>query len=223
MEPPSYEEASRQPSAQPTAASDLFPPPPTYDASLSCPPTPPPAYREAVRPDPFPVLALLSVPTAVTSHPQRSTGVTVHPVTQITVQPQASPARAPAPASTAVSSGSRQGTGVTVHPVTQIGATPRVSSRQTQPTAVVCQPQPVPIAVQYLKDAPGLVRCPHCSHLVTSKVTYVPGTAAWCWCVILALSGLICGFCLIPLMVRGMQDAHHSCPQCGNNLHIHKR
>uniref|UniRef100_A0A3Q0S7T2 LITAF domain-containing protein n=1 Tax=Amphilophus citrinellus TaxID=61819 RepID=A0A3Q0S7T2_AMPCI len=122
-------EASRQPSAQPTAASDLFPPPPAYDASLS----------------------------------------------------------------------------------------------QTQPTAVVCQPQPVPIAVQYLRDAPGLVRCPHCSHLVTSKVTYVPGTAAWCWCVILALTGLICGFCLIPLMVRGMQDAHHSCPQCGNNLHIHKR
>uniref|UniRef100_A0A3P9BZC7 LITAF domain-containing protein n=1 Tax=Maylandia zebra TaxID=106582 RepID=A0A3P9BZC7_9CICH len=93
------------------------------------------------------------------------------------------------------------------------------------PIAVVSQPQPVPIAVEYLRGAPGLVRCPHCSHLVTSKVTHVPGTAAWCWCVILAMEYcmLICGFCLIPLMVRGMQDTHHSCPQCGNPLHVHKR
>uniref|UniRef100_A0A669EW87 LITAF domain-containing protein n=1 Tax=Oreochromis niloticus TaxID=8128 RepID=A0A669EW87_ORENI len=103
------------------------------------------------------------------------------------------------------------------------GAAPRGNSRQTQPIAVVSQPQPVPIAVEYLRGAPGLVRCPHCSHLVTSKVTHVPGTAAWCWCVILAMAGLICGFCLIPLMVRGMQDTHHSCPQCGNALHVHKR
>uniref|UniRef100_A0AAZ1XQC4 LITAF domain-containing protein n=1 Tax=Oreochromis aureus TaxID=47969 RepID=A0AAZ1XQC4_OREAU len=105
----------------------------------------------------------------------------------------------------------------------QSGAAPRGNSRQTQPIAVVSQPQPVPIAVEYLRGAPGLVCCPHCSHLVTSKVTHVPGTAAWCWCVILAMAGLICGFCLIPLMVRGMQDTHHSCPQCGNALHVHKR
>uniref|UniRef100_A0A3Q2X131 LITAF domain-containing protein n=1 Tax=Haplochromis burtoni TaxID=8153 RepID=A0A3Q2X131_HAPBU len=149
MDPPSYEEASRQPPALPIAAFNA--PPPAYDASLSSPPTPPPAYREAA------------------------------------------------------------------------GAAPRVNSRQTQPIAVVSQPQPVPIAVEYLRGAPGLVRCPHCSHLVTSKVTHVPGTAAWCWCVILAMAGLICGFCLIPLMVRGMQDTHHSCPQCGNPLHVHKR
>uniref|UniRef100_A0A3P8N6D1 LITAF domain-containing protein n=1 Tax=Astatotilapia calliptera TaxID=8154 RepID=A0A3P8N6D1_ASTCA len=70
--------------------------------------------------------------------------------------------------------------------------------------------------------APGLVRCPHCSHLVTSKVTHVPGTALH-WCFLCLCFRLICGFCLIPLMVRGMQDTHHSCPQCGNPLHVHKR
>ncbi|CAI5680886.1 lipopolysaccharide-induced tumor necrosis factor-alpha factor homolog [Oreochromis niloticus] len=207
MDPPSYEEASRQPPALPIAAFNA--PPPAYDASLSSPPTPPPAYREAVtvQPDPFPVL---SVPTAVSSPPHQSAGVIVHPTTQI--NPHASRARAAASAPAAASSRSRQA-----------GAAPRGNSRQTQPIAVVSQPQPVPIAVEYLRGAPGLVRCPHCSHLVTSKVTHVPGTAAWCWCVILAMAGLICGFCLIPLMVRGMQDTHHSCPQCGNALHVHKR
>lgn len=45
MDPPSYEEASRQPPTLPIAAFNA--PPPAYDASLSSPPTPPPAYREA--------------------------------------------------------------------------------------------------------------------------------------------------------------------------------
>uniref|UniRef100_A0A669BB74 LITAF domain-containing protein n=1 Tax=Oreochromis niloticus TaxID=8128 RepID=A0A669BB74_ORENI len=81
------------------------------------------------------------------------------------------------------------------------------------PIAVVSQPQPVPIAVEYLRGAPGLVRCPHCSHLVTKLH---PRFLCLCF-------RLICGFCLIPLMVRGMQDTHHSCPQCGNALHVHKR
>uniref|UniRef100_A0A3Q2D4M3 Lipopolysaccharide-induced tumor necrosis factor-alpha factor homolog n=1 Tax=Cyprinodon variegatus TaxID=28743 RepID=A0A3Q2D4M3_CYPVA len=87
--------------------------------------------------------------------------------------------------------------------------------------AVVSQPQPVPIIVSSLRDAPGFVLCPHCQQLVTSKVTYVAGKAAWCTCVILAL--LFCGFCLIPLCMRSMQDAHHSCPHCGKKLHIYER
>ncbi|XP_056266094.1 lipopolysaccharide-induced tumor necrosis factor-alpha factor homolog [Pseudoliparis swirei] len=88
------------------------------------------------------------------------------------------------------------------------------------PAAVTTQPAPVPISVTHLGAVPGLVRCPHCHHLVISKVTYEAGKAAWCTCMLLAMMGLICGCCLIPFMVRGLQDAHHSCPHCKNHLHV---
>lgn len=184
MEPPSYEEASRQPPAGVTETF-TFSPPPAYDASLPSPSTPPPTYGEAVtvRPDPFPVLTPPSMPTAVTSNGQN--------------------------------------TGVTVHPVTQIGVTAPRRGRRTQ--TVVTQPQPVPVSVTCLRDSPALVRCPNCHHQVTTKVQYVPGRGAWCLCILLTLMGLVCGFCLIPLMVRGLQDVHHSCPRCETPLHVHMR
>lgn len=183
MEPPTYDEAAVHPSVPGTAVFNI-PPPPSYDASLHSPPTPPPTYGEAVttQQDAYPVL---TVPTDVTPPSQN--------------------------------------TGVVVHPVTQIGVRQPVGSAHTQPAVVVTQPQPVPILVTHLVDSPGLVQCPHCQNLVTTEVTYVPGGSAWCMCVFLSLMGLICGFCLIPLMVRGLQDVHHACPQCGKQLHIYKR
>lgn len=185
MEPPSYEEASLHPAALSPQAFNI--PPPSYDASIPSPSTPPPTYGEAVtvQPDAFPVLTPPSVPTSATSPPHS--------------------------------------TGVIVHPITQIGVTPSVSGRLAQPAVVVTQPPPVPISVSYLRDVPGVVRCPHCHHIVTSNVTYVPGRAAWCTCILLTMMGLVCGFCLIPFMVRGLQDAQHSCPQCKNHLHTYTR
>uniref|UniRef100_UPI0037E71953 lipopolysaccharide-induced tumor necrosis factor-alpha factor homolog n=1 Tax=Semicossyphus pulcher TaxID=241346 RepID=UPI0037E71953 len=138
----------------------------------------------------------------------------------ITVQPDPFPVLTPPRLPTAASTPSRN-TGVTIHPITQIGVTSPVSGRQTQP--VVTQPQPVPVALTYLGDVPAVVRCQHCHRVVTTKVTYLPGRAAWCMCLLLTLMGLVCGFCLIPFMVRSLQDAHHSCPQCGNHLHTYTR
>lgn len=111
---------------------------------------------------------------------------------------------------------------ITVHPLTQIGGRAPRGDR-TPAVAIVSQPQPVPIVVSSLRDSPGFVRCPHCRQLVTSNVTYVAGRAAWCTCVILALLGLFCGFCLIPLCMRGLQDAHHFCPHCNKKLHVYER
>ncbi|XP_029298379.1 lipopolysaccharide-induced tumor necrosis factor-alpha factor [Cottoperca gobio] len=175
MEPPSYEEASRHPSGLSTVAF-YIPPPPSYNASLYSPSTPPPTYGEAVtiQPEPFPVLTLPTV-------------------------------------------------GIITHPLTQIGVTQSVGRGQTLPAVVVTQPQPVSISVTYLGDVPGVINCPHCHHVVTTKVSYYPGTAAWCMCVLLTIMGLVCGCCLIPFTIRSLQDAHHSCPQCGNKLHIYTR
>ncbi|KAK1886670.1 Lipopolysaccharide-induced tumor necrosis factor-alpha factor like [Dissostichus eleginoides] len=114
-------------------------------------------------------------------------------------------------------------TGVITHPVTQIGVTHSLGGRRSQPVVVTTQPLPVPISVTHLGDVPGVVRCSHCHHIVTTKVSYLPGRAAWCMCFLLTMIGLICGCCLIPLTIKSLQDAHHSCPQCGNELHTYKR
>uniref|UniRef100_A0A3B5A8M7 LITAF domain-containing protein n=1 Tax=Stegastes partitus TaxID=144197 RepID=A0A3B5A8M7_9TELE len=78
---------------------------------------------------------------------------------------------------------------------------------------------PVPVSVNYLRDSPCLVRCTNCRRLVTTKVQFVPGQTAWCLSAtklnLCALCfRLVCGFCLIPLMVPRCQDVHHSCPRC---------
>ncbi|XP_078119909.1 lipopolysaccharide-induced tumor necrosis factor-alpha factor [Sander vitreus] len=114
-----------------------------------------------------------------------------------------------------------QNTGLITYQLTQIGSSD--GGRQTQPAVVVTQPQPVPILITHLGDIPGLVCCPHCHHVVTSKVTYVPGRIAWWMCLLITLMGFICGCCLIPFGMRSLQDAHHSCPQCGKHLHIYRR
>ncbi|KAM7419558.1 hypothetical protein PAMA_016592 [Pampus argenteus] len=107
--------------------------------------------------------------------------------------------------------------GITTHPTTQVGGV-------TPPVVVVSEPRSSPsISVVYLRDVPAEIRCPHCLHVVTTKVTYLPGSIAWFMCILLTLMGLVCGFCLIPFMVRGLQDAHHSCPHCGKHLHTYKR
>ncbi|CAJ1052605.1 lipopolysaccharide-induced tumor necrosis factor-alpha factor homolog [Xyrichtys novacula] len=139
----------------------------------------------------------------------------------VTVQPDPFPVLTPPRLPTSASSPS-QNTGVIIHPTTQIGvSSSSVGRRQTQP--VVTQPQPVPVTLSYLEDNPAVVHCPHCRHVVTSKVTYQPGKAAWCMCILLTLMGLVCGFCLIPFMVRSLQDAHHSCPNCGKHLYTYTR
>uniref|UniRef100_A0A3Q3IQ91 LITAF domain-containing protein n=1 Tax=Monopterus albus TaxID=43700 RepID=A0A3Q3IQ91_MONAL len=104
---------------------------------------------------------------------------------------------------------------------------PLSSSAPPPPTyreaVVQIQPPPALVSVTHLSDSPGLVSCPHCHHVVTTKIKNVPGRDAWCLCICIAVLGLICGFCLIPLMIRGLQDVHHYCPLCGNCLHIYKR
>ncbi|XP_054879056.1 lipopolysaccharide-induced tumor necrosis factor-alpha factor homolog [Poeciliopsis prolifica] len=137
------------------------------------------------------------------------------------VYPCAFPVLTPPSGQTAVATSS-ENSRVTVHPLIQVGE--RASRGSRAPTvAVVSQPQPVPIILNSLRDSPGFVRCPHCLELVTSNVTYVAGRTAVCSCVIMALMGLFCGFCLIPLCMRRLQDAHHSCPQCGEKLYVYER
>ncbi|KAM7009423.1 lipopolysaccharide-induced tumor necrosis factor-alpha factor homolog isoform 2-T2 [Tautogolabrus adspersus] len=181
----------------------------------------PPSYEEARLHPPALTIEGYNIP------PPPSYDVSLHspptpPPTyrEAAVQQDPFPVLTPPRLPTAVSSPSRN-TGVIIHSTTQIGVSSSVSGRQTHP--VVTQPQPVPVALTYLGDVPAVVHCPHCHRIVTTKVTYVPGRAAWCMCLLLFLMGLVCGCCLIPCMVRSLQDAHHSCPHCENHLHTNLR
>ncbi|TDH16381.1 hypothetical protein EPR50_G00019440 [Perca flavescens] len=138
-------------------------------------------------------------------------------VEAVTTQPDSFPVLTLPTAGTSPS----QNTGLITYQLTQIGASDR--GRQTQPAVVVTQPQPVPILMTRLGDIPGLVCCPHCNNVVTSKVTYVPGWVAWCMCLLIILMGFVCGCCLIPFAMRSLHDVHHSCPQCGKHLHTYRR
>ncbi|XP_076001324.1 lipopolysaccharide-induced tumor necrosis factor-alpha factor homolog [Genypterus blacodes] len=184
--------------------------PPSYDEASRHPPAlvtpanipPPPSYA-----------ASLSMP----STPPPTYGETV------TIQPDPFPLLASSPLSAAAMSHPQHPGNIIIHPSTQIGVRQTVGSIQNQ-TVVVVQPRSSgSVAVASLTDVPTVITCPHCHNVVTTKVTYSPGMAAWCTCLFLAVTGLVCGCCLIPLMMRGMQDAHHSCPHCGNSVHKYKR
>ncbi|KAJ8001311.1 hypothetical protein DPEC_G00168230 [Dallia pectoralis] len=115
----------------------------------------------------------------------------------------------------------QQQTGVFLHPSTQI-----VSRAALQPTNQRTPPAVVynaPVSRGLLGDAPCRTRCSNCHQSIMTVVTYKPGIAAWSMCLLFTLFGLICGCCLILFLVRGFQDAHHSCPFCHAHLYIHIR
>uniref|UniRef100_A0A674EAX1 LITAF domain-containing protein n=1 Tax=Salmo trutta TaxID=8032 RepID=A0A674EAX1_SALTR len=87
------------------------------------------------------------------------------------------------------------------------------------PTVVIIQSE----AVGQLGDAPCTTQCSNCGQRVTTVVVYRPGVAAWAMCGLITLLGFICGCCLIPFLVPGFQDVHHSCPLCHAHLHVHTR
>ncbi|XP_056593337.1 lipopolysaccharide-induced tumor necrosis factor-alpha factor homolog [Triplophysa dalaica] len=92
--------------------------------------------------------------------------------------------------------------------------------RNETPQVIVVQPQQIVLS---LGDTQTATVCRYCHNSILTVVEYKPGCAAWAMCFLIALLGLICGFCLIPFCVRGFQDAHHSCPQCHSHLGIYRR
>ncbi|XP_043970333.1 lipopolysaccharide-induced tumor necrosis factor-alpha factor homolog isoform X2 [Gambusia affinis] len=85
--------------------------------------------------------------------------------------------------------------------------------------------QPVnPVVVVQARptEAPGSMLCPHCRTTVVSTIEYKLGMLTW----IIVGSLFIIGCwpcCLIPFCVSGCKDVQHSCPQCNNVLHVHRR
>uniref|UniRef100_A0A665TA27 LITAF domain-containing protein n=1 Tax=Echeneis naucrates TaxID=173247 RepID=A0A665TA27_ECHNA len=69
----------------------------------------------------------------------------------------------------------------------------------------------------------ALTTCPSCQTQVTTRVDYQIGTLVWLMCLVFVLCGLVLGCCLIPFFVKRFKDAYHTCPQCRQVLHVHRR
>lgn len=71
-----------------------------------------------------------------------------------------------------------------------VGTTQPVGNQQFQQVPViVTQPPPVLTSPAFLTDIPGVVNCPHCHEVVSTKIKRVPGSGAWCWCIMLTSMG----------------------------------
>ncbi|XP_065109976.1 lipopolysaccharide-induced tumor necrosis factor-alpha factor homolog [Paramisgurnus dabryanus] len=106
-----------------------------------------------------------------------------------------------------------------VHKITMVNHSEQVFIQQIvrneAPPVTVVQPQHFAIT---WGRRPTATVCQYCQKNILTVVKYKPGWAAWCMCLRLSLRGLICGFCFIPLCIKSLQDAHHSCPYCHKHL-----
>lgn len=82
------------------------------------------------------------------------------------------------------------------------------------PVTVVVQPTPT--------DCPGQMRCPHCQHNVVTVVEYKNGALTWLICGVIGLF-LCWPCCWIPFCIDACKDVEHTCPNCHNVIHLHKR
>ncbi|XP_041133129.1 cell death-inducing p53-target protein 1 homolog isoform X2 [Polyodon spathula] len=82
--------------------------------------------------------------------------------------------------------------------------------QQVQPGYVAPQiQQPYACINTNFGDTPCMTRCSNCQQQVQTKVIYKAGGFAWLMCFV--------------FIFFGFKDAHHSCPYCHQNLHVHKR
>ncbi|XP_061129760.1 lipopolysaccharide-induced tumor necrosis factor-alpha factor homolog [Syngnathus typhle] len=93
-----------------------------------------------------------------------------------------------------------------------------------QEVVVVTQPQPQQtISITELRNHPGYVQCPKCHDEVTTVKVLCPSLWAVYVCSMIALGGLICGFCLIPLCIPSCWNVHHYCPRCHKRIYVYNR
>ncbi|XP_045568490.1 lipopolysaccharide-induced tumor necrosis factor-alpha factor homolog [Salmo salar] len=177
----------------------------------------PPSYNaQSVAPyfPPAPTAAIATITSLPPYHPTPTTPPPTYGEA-VTMQTDPFPVLTPP---TRQSLPNQEQTGYFFHQSTQIVNTETVR-QQPIPTVVIIQSE----AVGQLGDAPCTTQCSNCGQRVTTVVVYRPGVAAWAMCGLITLLGFICGCCLIPLLVPGFQDAHHSCPLCHAHLHVHTR
>ncbi|XP_030634901.1 cell death-inducing p53-target protein 1 homolog [Chanos chanos] len=90
---------------------------------------------------------------------------------------------------------------------------------QAPPRNQVITTQPAVVYSNNLGSEPSLTVCRNCGRRVNTVVLYKNGS----FTVLMFFVFLLFGCCCIPFCVDSFKDAHHSCPECHMNLHVHKR
>ena len=98
---------------------------------------------------------------------------------------------------------------------------PQVYQPGVPPSCVVIQ------TVNY-GATPVQVRCPNCHQNVITELSYTFGSLVWVIVGIMFLVGLLIlpllwFFCWIPLLINGLKDVQHSCPNCHHVCGTYKR
>ncbi|XP_060755124.1 lipopolysaccharide-induced tumor necrosis factor-alpha factor homolog isoform X1 [Neoarius graeffei] len=107
-------------------------------------------------------------------------------------------------------------------------AQPAPMVMQSQPAAVqpriAIQTQPAVMVVMQstLADVPAPAKCNFCQQQIVTVTKPKNGLLVWAiFGVLLVIGCWPC--CLIPFCVNSCKDVMHTCPNCGNVLHIYKR
>lgn len=84
------------------------------------------------------------------------------------------------------------------------------------------QPSPQVIERIVFGSIPVQTRCPNCHNDVTTVLAYDNGLLTWVAVGVLFLLGFwLC--CWIPLLINGLKDVNHMCPNCNRVCGVYKR
>lgn len=74
-----------------------------------------------------------------------------------------------------------------------------------------------------LKTDSETVQCPHCNQFVATILDYNMGLMTGASMVIMYLFGCHSGGCLIPVLIPGLKDVSHKCPNCSQPIATFER
>ncbi|XP_065889425.1 lipopolysaccharide-induced tumor necrosis factor-alpha factor homolog [Dysidea avara] len=95
-------------------------------------------------------------------------------------------------------------------------------------TVVVQQPQAAVITKGvHFGPSPMSYNCHICHTQQVTRVDYQSGLLTCLIVLVIFLLGFVCclfwPFCCVPLCISGTKDVYHTCPNCNNQVGVHKR
>jgi DNA-directed RNA polymerase subunit RPC12/RpoP len=75
--------------------------------------------------------------------------------------------------------------------------------------------------------SPMQIRCPNCQSNIVTQTYYSSGMMVWLIVLVLFILGwfflIFWFFCWIPLLLSGLKDVHHVCPNCKHHCGEYRR
>ncbi|XP_065889424.1 lipopolysaccharide-induced tumor necrosis factor-alpha factor homolog [Dysidea avara] len=101
--------------------------------------------------------------------------------------------------------------------------------QQAQNTTVVVQQPQAAVVTKgvHFGPSPMSYNCHICHTQQVTRVDYKSGALTCLIVLVIFLLGFLCclfwPFCCVPLCISGTKDVYHTCPNCNNQVGVHKR